>query len=85
MPFFAFLHVEDPHSPYFAPSPYATLWGEGGDADAYRALMEEVRPAIDSPIMRSFGMPRTEDLEESDVDPVQYVAYEHDAYSRDLF
>jgi len=80
VPFFVFLHIEDPHSPYFAPAPYATRWADGGDAERYREMIEKVRPAIDHPLMRQFGMPKTEDLEETGVDAERYVAYELDAY-----
>lgn len=80
VPFFVFLHVEDPHSPYFAPPPYATQWGEEGDADTYRELIDEVRPKIENPLMRRFGMPLREDLEEAGIDAERYVDYELDAY-----
>ena len=80
VPFFVFLHVEDPHSPYYAPSPYETRWGKAGDVDKYREMQETVRPKIDSPLMRQFGMPRTEDLAEVELSAEEYVAYELDAY-----
>lgn len=80
VPFFLFLHVEDPHSPYFAPPPYAAMWGGPGESDTYREWQDKSRPEIDSPLMRQFGMPRTEDLEAVGVDPGEYVRFEHDAY-----
>ena len=80
VPFFVFLHVEDPHSPYYAPSPYETRWGKVGDVEKYREMQETVRPKIDSPIMRQFGMPRSEELAEVDLSTAEYVGYELDAY-----
>ncbi|MDX1384863.1 MAG: sulfatase, partial [Thermoanaerobaculia bacterium] len=80
VPFFAFLHVEDPHSPYFAPPPYATFWGGPGDAQTYSQWQDKARPEIDHPLMRQFGMPRREDLEAVEVDPEAYVELELDAY-----
>ncbi|MEE2776001.1 MAG: sulfatase [Acidobacteriota bacterium] len=80
VPFFAFLHVEDPHSPYFAPPPYATIWGGPGDAATYTEWQNKSREHIDSPIMKQFGMPWTEDLTAAGVDPEAYVAMEYDAY-----
>jgi arylsulfatase A-like enzyme len=80
VPFFVVLHVEDPHSPYFAPPPYATLWGEAGGAERYRSWQDEVRPQIDHPLMRQFGMPQRVDLEQTGIDPEAYVELELDAY-----
>jgi arylsulfatase A-like enzyme len=80
VPFFAFLHVEDPHSPYFAPPPHDTRWGAPGDPARYRDLQNQVRPNIDHPLMRQFGMPETADLTETGIDPDEYVALELDAY-----
>src|SRR6185503_3905502 len=44
VPFFAVLHVEDPHSPFVAPPPYATTWAEGGDAGHLEQMTQQVRP-----------------------------------------
>jgi arylsulfatase A-like enzyme len=80
VPFFALLHVEDPHSPYFAPRPYASTWADPGDPERYSELMEKVRPKIDNPIMQAFGMPARADLAEAGVDEAQYLGYERNAY-----
>ncbi len=80
MPFFVFLHVSDPHSPYYVYSPYDTLWGKPGDADEYRRQQDEVRKHIEDPLMKRFGMPRRSELEAAGLDPETFVAYEHDAY-----
>lgn len=80
VPFFVFLHVEDPHSPYVAPPPYATLWGGEGDAEKYGQMQDKARPAIENPIMRQFGMATTSALVSAEIDPAEYVRYELDAY-----
>jgi arylsulfatase A-like enzyme len=80
VPFFAFLHVEDPHSPYYSPPAYAGLWGEPGAPEKYAELQDQARPEIDHPLMRQFGMPRRDDLEDAGIDAEAYVDMELDAY-----
>ena len=48
-------------------------------ADISQTIRQSVT-LIDHPLMRQFGMPKTEDLEETGVDAERYVAYELDAY-----
>ena len=84
VPFFAFLHVEDPHSPYFAPPPYATIWGGPGDAATYTEWQNKSREHIDSPIMKQFGMPWTEDLT-FQVNKFCNVFRDDDRQTRDFF
>ena len=43
VPFFAFLHVFDPHSPFRPRPPYDTLWGAPGDEDRLAQIEEDVR------------------------------------------
>ncbi len=79
-PFFVFLHVADPHSPYLPYAPYDTLWGQPGDAEEYQELQNKAREFIADPLMKRFGMPERQELVEAGVDPKHYVAFEHDAY-----
>ncbi|HVR28598.1 MAG TPA: sulfatase, partial [Thermoanaerobaculia bacterium] len=80
LPFFAVLHVEDPHSPYFAPPPFARRWADAAAPERYREMQQKVQPVIANPLMRQFIMPTRDNLVEVGVDPEQYVRYEHDAY-----
>lgn len=80
VPFFVFLHVADPHSPYEPYAPYDTLWGEPQDRDTYLAQQNASRQHIANPLMRAFGMPNHDELVEAGIDPTTYVGYEHDAY-----
>ncbi len=80
VPFFAVLHVEDPHSPYVAPQAFAATWADAGDPQRYATLLEQVRPKIDNPLMQLFGMPARADLDEAGVDAEQFLHYERDAY-----
>ncbi|HXG47564.1 MAG TPA: sulfatase, partial [Methylomirabilota bacterium] len=43
VPFFAFLHVFDPHSPFRPRPPYDTLWGAPGSKDRLAELEAEMR------------------------------------------
>ncbi len=79
-PFFVFLHVADPHSPYLPYAPYDTLWGKPGDQEEYKRQQDLAREHIENPLMKRFGMPERHELVAAGVDPEQYVAYEHDAY-----
>ena len=80
MPFFAVLHVEDPHSPYVAPQAFASDVGRCRRPGALPTLVDQVRPKIDNPLMQVFGMPARADLDEAGVDAEQFVRYERDAY-----
>ncbi len=80
VPFFVFLHVADPHSPYEPYAPYDALWGEPEDRETYLAQQNASREHIANPLMRAFGMPTRQELEKAAIDPETYVAYEHDAY-----
>lgn len=80
VPFFVFLHVADPHSPYYPYAPYDTAWGEPGDAERLTELSEQVRPHIEDPLMQRFGMPERDELAQAGVDPEEFVDIELDAY-----
>jgi arylsulfatase A-like enzyme len=80
VPFLAVLHVEDPHSPYVAPRPYARAWAEPGDPERLAAAIDQVRPKIGNPVLQMFGMPTKVELDEAGVDSERFVRYEHDAY-----
>ncbi len=79
-PFFVFLHVADPHSPYLPYEPYDTLWGSPGADEEYKRQQDATRPHIEDPLMKRFGMPNRAELEAAGVVPERYVAYELDAY-----
>ncbi len=75
-PFFALLHVADPHSPFRPTEDYETTYAEPGDMDELDALTEQVRPHIQDPLMKAFGMPTTSELVEAKVDPDLFVRHE---------
>ena len=79
-PFFMFLHVFDPHDPFEPRAPYDTLWADATKKEEHEKQLESVRKVIDDPVMKRFGMPTREEMEEAGVDPVEYVAYDQDWY-----
>ncbi len=79
-PFFVLLHIRDPHSPFKPPPPYDTLWADIARREEHEHHAETVKPFIENPLMRRFGMPNREELVQAGIDPEAYVAYEKDWY-----
>jgi arylsulfatase A-like enzyme len=79
-PFFAFLHVFDPHDPYEPYRPYDDLWADPSRKDEHVRQSKAVRKFIKEPLRRLFGMPSREELIEAKFDPDAYVAYDRDWY-----
>ena len=52
VPFFAFLHVFDPHSPFEPYPPYEALWMDPDELTAFREDMETVKEFIESGFMK---------------------------------
>ncbi len=80
VPFFAFLHAMDPHSPYEPRPPFNTTWFPVAERESFVADMETVKEHIAHPLMRRFGMPSRDELVAAKVDPETYVAREVDWY-----
>lgn len=79
-PFFVLLHVYDPHDPYRPDPPYDTLWHSPRDLSDHEERSDRVADAIADPLLRRFGMPTREDLEEVGYDATAYVGVEQDLY-----
>lgn len=80
VPFFAFVHVVDPHSPFEPRSPFDGLWADLSEKAAFEERVEQVRPHIQSPFMRARGLPQREELEAAGIDPEDFVPHEIDWY-----
>lgn len=78
--FFALLHVTDPHGPFRPRPDFENAFAEVGEMDRLDELVREVRPHIRDSVMRVFGAPRIDELEEAGIDPETFVRYEHDGY-----
>ncbi len=79
-PFFVFLHVFDPHDPYEPYRPYDSLWADPSHKEEHTRQLEEVRKFIDEPLLKQFGMPTRDALEQAGIDPDAYVAHDGDWY-----
>jgi arylsulfatase A-like enzyme len=79
-PFFAFLHVFDPHDPYEPSRPYDTQWADPARKEEHVRQSAEVKKFIKEPLRQLFGMPSRAELIEAKFDPDAYVAYDRDWY-----
>jgi arylsulfatase A-like enzyme len=80
VPFFAFVHLYDPHDPFEPRPPYDRLWADPSKKEAHEKDREKVRAVIIDPLAKAFGMPSREELVKADVDPEKYVAFDRDWY-----
>ena len=60
VPFFAFVHAMDPHSPYRPYAPYDTIWTSEAGGKRYESELEQVQEHIEDPVLKRFGMPSRE-------------------------
>ena len=79
-PFFIYLHVFDPHDPYEPYRPYHGLWADPAHKEEHEAQLDEVREVIDDTLRRNFGMPSRAELEEVEIDPDAFIAYDEGWY-----
>ena len=75
VPFFVFLHLFDPHSPFEPRPPYNTMWADPSERAAHRDRVAQVRRQIDSPFLRGQVMPSRADLDASGIDVEAFLSY----------
>ena len=80
VPFFAFLHVFDPHDPYEPYRPYNSMWADPARKEEHQKNLEKVRKVIADPLMRRFGMPSRDELVAAGIDPKEYISRDIDWY-----
>jgi arylsulfatase A-like enzyme len=80
VPFFAFVHLYDPHDPFEPRPPYNGLWADAGKKEQHEGDLEKVRAVIQEPLAKIFGMPSQEELAKAGVDPEAYVGFDQDWY-----
>ena len=73
VPFFAMLHVFDPHSPFEPYAPYDGLWGTTEGSEEHERGNELWQSRFDD-------LPTQVQLDSTDVDQELYVQHEHDWY-----
>jgi arylsulfatase A-like enzyme len=83
-PFFIYLHVFDPHSPYEPRRPYDTLWADQGRRDEHIKQREALRKVIADPFMRGRGMATRDEMVKAGIDPAAYIAYDRDWYDSSI-
>ena len=79
-PFFVFLHVFDPHSPFEPYRPYDTLWAEPGAGDVHEERLDAIREVLDEDALRPATLPYHLDIETAGVDRDIFIAHEKDWY-----
>ncbi|MDX1501384.1 MAG: sulfatase [Thermoanaerobaculia bacterium] len=84
VPFFAFVHAMDPHSPFEPYAPYDTLWTDAAAAERWERDLEEIRPHIESPVLRRFGMPTRAEMEAAGVEIEPYLEHERAWYDASI-
>ena len=80
VPFFIFLHVFDPHSPFEPYRPYDTTWAEPGAEDTHQERIDTIRDALDEDDQGRAALPYDIDVEAGGVDREAFVAHEKDWY-----
>jgi arylsulfatase A-like enzyme len=79
-PFFAFLHVLDPHPPFEPYAPYDTSWADPAWKTEHLQDIEQVRPFIAPGVRRGLAMATRAELERAGIDPARFVEREIDWY-----
>jgi arylsulfatase A-like enzyme len=87
VPFFAFIHVFDPHDPFEPYPPYDLMWASPTGKEEHEARLEQVADSLDDDRRirdgNRFGperFPNSEELEAAGVDPDVYAAHQLDWY-----
>jgi arylsulfatase A-like enzyme len=80
IPFFAFVHVFDPHSPFEPYPPYDTVWASADATAAHEADWETLR---DADLPASF-VPTQKELDQVGIDADRFTAHEIDWYDASI-
>jgi arylsulfatase A-like enzyme len=79
-PFFMYLHVFDPHSPFEPRRPWDAMWADVAKREEHLQQLEAMRKVITNSFMRDRGMATRDEMVKAGVDPAAYLAYEKDWY-----
>jgi arylsulfatase A-like enzyme len=83
-PFFVYLHVFDPHSPYEPRRPYAAMWADRSKREEHIKQREALRKVIANPFFKGRGMATREEMLKAGIDPAAYIAYDKDWYDSSI-
>jgi arylsulfatase A-like enzyme len=81
VPFFAYVHVGDPHSPFEPYRPYDTLWARPDGRTEHEGRLARLRESIQGfRDVGNTGKPTREELEANGIDIPSFVQHEKDWY-----
>lgn len=80
VPFFVFLHVFDPHSPYEPNRPYDVLWADPKQRDEYLRQQEVIKKFVVDPFLAQRGMATRDELVKAGLDPEAFIRFSKDWY-----
>ncbi len=83
-PFFMYLHVFDPHSPYEPYAPYDRLWVDAETRARHVRDKGEAVKRIRDPFLRVREMPNRREVAEAGFDPAAYMKVEQDWYDASI-
>ncbi len=73
VPFFATIHVMDPHAPYRPYAPWDQAWVDASAPAIHEEFMARVEPLIDEKPRATRSLPRQEQLIAAKIDPTPYL------------
>ena len=79
-PFFVFLHVFDPHSPFEPRRPYNTIWSDPAKREQHEKNVETVKEFIKDASDKNRVMPMLDELKASGVDQEAFMGYNQGLY-----
>lgn len=83
-PFFVFLHVFDPHSPFEPYQPYGRIWSESSALEEHEKDVEAAREYLESKDKEPNSMPRRGELIAAGIDPEAFVIREKNWYDESI-
>ena len=83
-PFFVFLHVFDPHSPYEPYAPWSKLWVDAKTRQEHALRRTAAMPLIADEFMKVRQLPSRAELLRAKLDPDAYVAVERAWYDASI-
>jgi arylsulfatase A-like enzyme len=80
VPFFVFLHVFDPHSPYEPNRPFDTMWADPKGREEYLRQLEALKTTVKDAFLAQRGMATPEELQKAAIDPEAFLRFSKDWY-----
>jgi len=80
VPFFVYLHVFDPHSPYEPNRPFDTMWADPKGREEYLRQLEALKKTVKDAFLAQRGMATPEELRKAGIDPEAFLRFSKDWY-----